>query len=248
MSKSDKLGLQIINLQSETEGCSDSQFFIKEKKFYRPDVIVIRADGIIFDVQNSLIDSIKQTYKYFTGKSLADKILLETLNLDFLCNHYQILHYLIEQYGFNFAMHDVESKFNEIYWNDSCGLINNETLIVNTESLVKINRHCKLILLSDTLDVQLQYRLHKFHLTQYFNFISSTNLNSNQNAISLLKEKFNTEKIWLVSNSINDMKLSVSENIWCVAINSFDDSSKMLFNNGADELYSDINEMLKKYC
>lgn len=242
-----KLGLNIVNTIKKTENDIESPFSLCEKNFNKPEIIIFQADNIIFDVKESKIKTLKDTYKYFTGKQLNDSELIYTQNLGGYSNKFDCTYHLIKQYGFNFSVDDIVNKYEQIYWNDAQGLIDNEYLLIDQNTLKELSSDYKLILYTDNNLEQTQYLLHKYSISNLFSAIFCTENNENNigKAISNAKETFCTSNICVISPNLDDIKATIKENVFGFAISNNKNTSMILENNGAFLVKETIQEIIK---
>lgn len=239
---SDKLGLEILSINNRTESFDDSQFFYKENIPSNIKVLAIKLDEIVFDVTTSRYVAIKQTYSYFTGKRISNDEINHVQYLGGYNDTCKLIKYLVEQYGFNFAYIDIANKYNEIYWNDSQGLINTESLLVTNKLLADLASEYQLVAVSERPMNETLFRLQLHSISQYFSEILSSSVDYSNNFIVDLKAKISDEKILVISDSVDDMKLAVAENVPAIAVCNPNNSQNIdiLINNGA---YCDIRHL-----
>ena len=246
--KNNKLGLEICNFIRKTESASTTQFFSDEKIFYYPEVLLINADNIIFNTDKSQNESIKLTYKYFTGKTLTDDLLFYTKNLGGYQDSCKLLKYLIEQYGFNFSIDDIETQYNSIYWNDAQGLIENEELLIRPEFLEQLSNRFTLVAISSSDVNQLSYKLHKYTIAKYFSLVDTCkSITNTTNPVITAKQNLQSDKICIVGASLDDMRLAIKENILGIAV-CYDTTTvlnSMLISNGAHKVCKNFYEIIR---
>lgn len=245
MCKSDKLGLNIIDITSKTERYENSQFLLKENPLYKPEILAIKLEDVIFDVNYSYLESIKQSYYYFTGKQISLAQINEAKALGGYCDNCALIKYLVEQYGFNFAYEDIVSKFKEIYWNDGQGHINQEQLLVEKSLLNKLSTDYRLVALTQDTLQEATFKLCLHSVEHYFTKIIASDSVSTGNIIKKTKIEMNSEKILLIGSSIDDMKLAVSENVPAIAICDSKELQliEILNNNGAHDVLPNLDRL-----
>ena len=245
MENSNKLGL-IIADSVEMQNKQSSALLDPDIQLYTPNTLIIKIDDVLVDTSISTNEAFKQTYKYFTGKHLMDSATTYTRFLGGFDNKFKLVHHLIEEYGFNFAYDDVVRKFQDIYWNDSQGLIDSENLIVSHTFLSELASRYRLIAVSDAPEIEIDFKLHKFNLNKYFSYVLQINqINVKDNLLSYIKDKFILDDFWFIGTSIDDMKMCINEGIIGIAVCMANDIElrTMLTNNGAYSVIESISSI-----
>lgn len=218
--------------------------------------IVIKADGVLFDTQNSRNQAIKDTYRYFTGKLLSDSDYEYAKNLGTKENDWALCRHLISEYGFNFSLYDITNYYQNLYWNDSLGLINNEIPVLNESLLNRLSSQYNVCVLSVYPYNELLYRLKEHNIEKYFaKVLAPISLKldtSTKSALEMCSDICENTQILYLCNNLHDTKsaYSLGINTLCVLPNNTtsetDTEKQILLNNGALSIVQRIDSFFEK--
>lgn len=217
------------------------------------DTIVFELDDVLVDVNNSSIETIKQTYENFTGQQLSYSEIQTAKQQGGFGNNWNLTHYLISSTGYYMPYGTIVEEFQKMYWNNGQGLIKNESLIIDKELLKKLAKKYTLAILTSRPKEEVQYTLNKFELEQYFsNIITMNDLpNNNQKPDTLGLDKIKKElcplNMYYLGSSTDDITCAKNYNIYAIGVlpplDKSDGLKDHFFVFGADYVINNVNEI-----
>lgn len=217
------------------------------------DTLVFDMDGVLVDVSDSYYAAVKYTYQYFTGKELSDEEIKTAKNQGGLNNDWDLTAHLIEKYGFNFAYEDIVTVFQQHYWNDGNGSINNETLLIDPKLLAYLAEKYNIALFTGRPREEALYTLKKFDLDRYFsvmvtmNDLSKSQQKPHPQGLNIIKDAFFTSRLIYFGDTVDDAKCAADFGAYGVGVlppsDKTEDYKKLLLENGDNDVIDNINNL-----
>lgn len=197
--------------------------FIGELLKVKP-LLIFDLDGTIFDVSESYIFAIKETFKYFTQREISDKEIYEIKNQGGMnCNWVAIKH-LLAKNGYEIDIIDIISVFQEMLCNPNNPLIDKEKLLISKDIFDELNKTYDMVIFSGRLKEEALYSLKKFNLENYFSyFVTSDDLPKNmlkphsRGVLEIIKHCPHND-IKFIGDSIDDIISGNSANIITIGV------------------------------
>jgi len=136
------------------------------------DGLVFDMDGVLVDVTNSYRTSIKQTAEYFLKREVSIDEVKKVKDMVGMNNDWDATYTLINNKNLEYTQ--VKQVFQNYYLGtaESNGLIDNETLLVTRETLIKMKDvYKKLGIATGRPKEEALYVLRKFNLLDLFNSV-----------------------------------------------------------------------------
>ena len=146
------------------------------------DLLIFDMDGIIFDITNSYIAAIAETFKYYTGEQIDKSEILYLKNLSGMSCNINVVMSLLEKYGYNLQTSEVAEIFHNFLFNSSNKkpLIDEERLLISKETFEEITEKYDLVIFSGRFKNEIYYSLNRFDIDKYFYyFVSADDLPKN---------------------------------------------------------------------
>lgn len=137
-------------------------------------MLVFDMDGVLVDARNSYRVTIEKTFEKFSGKKISQEDIQEAKNLGGLNNDWDLTMFLLEKEGIKVSYQDIVDVFQEIYWKDGKGLINNETPLFKEETLKSLSKDYNLSIFTGRLKNEAMFALNRFDAKKYFYPIITT--------------------------------------------------------------------------
>lgn len=146
---------------------------IKDTLKVKP-ALVFDMDGVLVDARNSYRVTIEKTYEHFTGKSVSQQEIQDAKNLGGLNNDWDLTQFLLKKAGYDVSYEDITNVFQQIYWNDGKGLINNETPLFDKKIFEELSKDYNLSIFTGRLKAEAMFALEKFGTVDLFYPILTT--------------------------------------------------------------------------
>lgn len=213
------------------------------------DVIVFDMDGVLVDVQNSYRLAIAETYKYFTKREISQEDIKAAKNLGGLNNDWDLTYHLLKSAGTWVPYDDIVEKFQQMYWNDGKGCINDESLIIDKTLLETLSQRYILAVFTGRPRVEAEFTLKKFDILKYFSKIVTMNdvPKERQKPDTLGLEKIRTSvfagKMLYVGDTVDDVKCAKEFRITGFGVAHTREQADLLLNNGAKFVLNSVNQL-----
>lgn len=216
--------------------------------------LVFDMDGVMIDVSRSYYEAIKHTYNHFTGKNLSDDQICDARKLGGLNNDWDLTEYLIKQSGFDFPYEKIVEVFQNHYWNDGQGSINEETLLIDDKLLAELSQKYNTAVFTGRPKQEALYTLSKFGIKQYFQKIVTMddlplNMQKPDTAgLMMIKNSFITDYLVYFGDTVDDAKCASNfVGTYGVGVlpptDKSDELKNLLLKTGAKAVINDINEL-----
>jgi histidinol-phosphate aminotransferase len=184
----------------------------KIKKVLTPKTsLVFDMDGVLVDARNSYRITIEKTYERITGKSVTQQEIQEAKNLGGLNNDWDLTKYLLEKAGHNVSYETIVDIFQDIYWKDGKGLINNETPLFNRDLFEKLSKKYNLAIFTGRLKTEAMFALNKFGVCDLFYPIITTDdiphgkCKPDPFGLNLMKQRTYSDKYYYFGDTKDDI-------------------------------------------
>lgn len=215
--------------------------------------LVFDMDGVLVNAGNSYRLTIEKTYEKFSGKSITQKEIQAAKNLGGLNNDWDLTKYLLEKDGINVSYNDIVDVFQDIYWNDGKGLINNENALFDKKIFEELSKNYNLSIFTGRLRAEAMFALHKFDAEDLFYPIITTDDipqgmgKPNPLGLNLIKDLMISNEYFYFGDTIDDILAAKSAEYAAVGILPPQDKSeeltKILKEKGADKVLASVNDI-----
>jgi len=197
--------------------------FIAELLKVKP-LLIFDIDGTIFDVSESYILAIKETFKHFARKDISLKEIYDIKNQGGMnCNWVAIKH-LLSKNGFDVDLIEIITVFQELLYNPQNTLLDNEKILISKEKFEELNKKYDLAIFSGRLKEEALYSLKRFEIDKYFNYyITSDDLPKNmlkphpKGVLKIIKHCPHKD-IKLIGSSVDDIIAGNSANVTTIGV------------------------------
>ena len=191
------------------------------------DVLIFNPDCVIFDIQDSFNRAIAQTVKHFANKEISSQEITHLENLGGFNHSYDIIRYLLEKYGYETEISEIEKVFQNIYYAPGC-LINEEKMFISKETLDELYAKYDMVLYSERTKRELEYSLKKFDIDKYFCYTITTD---DKEDFSDILTNCPYTSIKFICSNIQGVILGNSKNIETIGIVPPDSNEGDIINN-----------------
>ena len=138
------------------------------------DMLIFDIDGVIFDIINSHVVAIAETFKYFTGQEADKSEILRLKNLGGMSCDWDVALHLLKNSGYDIQMPELISVFQNFFFNPAYKtenkkyLIDEEKLLIPKETFEKITEKYDLVIFTGRLKDEINYSFNKFGIGKYF--------------------------------------------------------------------------------
>ncbi|MBQ9246509.1 histidinol-phosphate transaminase [bacterium] len=215
--------------------------------------LVFDMDGVLVDARNSYRVTIQKTYEKITGKTVSSEEIQRIKNMGGMNNDWDLTKYLVEQAGYNTTYDNIVEIFQEIYWNDGKGLVNNETPLFNKEILEQLSKEYNLSIFTGRLNKEAMFALNKFNAAELFYPIITTDDipidkgKPDSFGLNLTKEITLSNKYYYFGDTKDDIIAAKNAGYIPVGVLPPQDKSEKLINDlkaeGAKYILNSINDI-----
>lgn len=213
------------------------------------DVIVFDMDGVLVDVGKSYRMAIAETYKYFSKRSISQDDIQNAKNLGGLNNDWDLTYHLLKAAGTWVPYDDIVEKFQELYWNNGKGCINDEILIADPKLLKALSERYILAVFTGRPKIEAEFTLKKFDILKYFSKIVTMNDLPKERqkpdtlGLEMIKNAVYAGKMLYVGDTIDDVKCAKEFRITGFGVAHTREQADMLLNNGAKYVINNVNQL-----
>lgn len=215
--------------------------------------LVFDMDGVLVDARNSYRVTIEKTFEKFAGKKVSQEEIQAAKNLGGLNNDWDLTMYLLKKEGINVSYEDIVEVFQEIYWNDGKGLINNETPLFDKKVLEELSQKYNLSIFTGRLKAEAMFALEKFGAKDLFYPILTTDDiphgmgKPNPYGLNLTKEITLSSSYTYFGDTSDDILAAKSAGYKAVGVLPPQDKSKELIQSlqdkGANFIINTVNDI-----
>lgn len=227
---------------------------IKETLKIKP-ALVFDMDGVLVDARNSYRVTIEKTYEHFTGKTVPQQEIQDAKNLGGLNNDWDLTQYLLKKAGYDVSYEDITDVFQQIYWNDGKGLINNETPLFDKKIFEELSKDYNLSIFTGRLRAEAMFALEKFGAVDLFYPILTTDDipfgmgKPNPYGLNLTKEKTIASSYTYFGDTSDDILAAKAAGYTAIGVLPPQDKSQKLIDSlksmGATATLNSINDITK---
>lgn len=216
--------------------------------------IVFDIDGVLIDVSNSYRIAVQKTYEKFTGKFLESSEIQAVKNQGGFNNDWDLTFYMVSQAGVDVGYEDIVEEFQNIYWNGGCGVINDEEILINLDTLETLSKNYVLAVFTGRPRQEAEYALNKFNIKHYFSkIITMDDVPKDKQkpdtcGLSLIENALKGSKIYYLGDTVDDMKCASNFNATAIGVLPPSDKSDglkdLLYLSKANYVINDVNEII----
>ena len=140
---------------------------IKETLKVKP-ALVFDMDGVLVDARLSYRVAIEKTYEKFAGKKVSQEEIQAAKNLGGLNNDWDLTKFLLDKENINVSYKEIVDVFQEIYWNDGNGVINNEEPLFDRKIFEELSKDYNISIFTGRLRAEAMFALEKFNAVDLF--------------------------------------------------------------------------------
>lgn len=217
--------------------------------------LVFDMDGVLIDVRKSFRKAIKETYKFFTQKEVQEEEIKELKNTGGYNNDWDLTEFLILKSGKKIKKEKIVQKFEEFYWNNSNGFINNELPIFDKQQLEELSKKYNLVIFTGRPKKEALYTLELFKIKDLFSTIITMDdvgldhQKPDTKGFELIKQRIFYDDIKYFGDTVDDMICGTNAQIPVIGVLPPQDKTeilkKSLKNNGAMLVLDNITEIEK---
>lgn len=217
--------------------------------------LVFDMDGVLIDVRKSFRKAIKETYKFFTQKEVQEEEIKELKNIGGYNNDWDLTEFLILKSGKKIKKEKIIQKFEEFYWNNSNGFINNELPIFDKQQLEELSKKYNLVIFTGRPQKEALYTLELFKIKDLFSTIITMDdvgldhQKPDTKGFELIKQRIFYDDIKYFGDTVDDMICGTNAQIPVIGVLPPQDKTeilkKSLKNNGAMLVLDNITEIEK---
>lgn len=225
---------------------------IKQALKIKP-ALVFDMDGVLVDAGNSYRATIQKTYEQLTGKSITPQEIQDAKNLGGLNNDWDLTKYLLNKSGFEVSYEKITEIFQQIYWNDGKGLINNENHLFNKELFNELSKDYQLAIFTGRLREEALYALERFNSKELFYPIITTDDipfgkgKPDSYGLNLMKDLTYASEYYYFGDTKDDITAAKNAGYKAIGVLPPQDKSDWLKDNlksnGADYILNSVNDI-----
>lgn len=224
---------------------------------YKP-TCVFDMDGVLIDVSDSYNQAIKETIFYFAKKIVSDEDISNAKKLGGLNNDWVLTFHFLKKFGIDVDFKDVIEKFQNFYFENGDGLINQEKLMIDFKVLSQLSSKFHIALFTGRPKQEAFFALKKFEIEKFFDtIVTMDDLPQNcQKPHPMGLEKIFAESLtnemFYFGDTIDDINCALAFNlkktkkivhpIGIVPAYRNHSLECVLKNSGAEKVFFDINE------
>ncbi len=215
--------------------------------------LVFDMDGVLVNATKSYRIAIEKTYEKYTGKKINPIEIQNVKNMGGMNNDWDLTKYLIEQEGISISYEQMVETFQEFYWNDGNGLINNEEPLFNREFFEKLTEKYNLSIFTGRLKQEAMYAIKRFNAEDLFYPIITTDdipqgrEKPDPYGLNLTKMITIGKDYYYFGDTVDDMKAASEAGYYPVGVlppqDKSDDLKQKLKQFGAKKVINSVNEL-----
>ena len=215
--------------------------------------LVFDMDGVLLNATQSYRVAIQKTFEYFSGKKLDVSEIQEIKNQGGYNNDWYLTEYLLKKHGFTVSREDVINKFQEFYWDNGNGLINNEDFLMDKKLLQELSLSFNLAIFTGRVNQEATYTLKKNDVLEcFYPIITMQDLPDDRQKPDILglekiKDAIITDKMYYFGDTVDDVKCAANANVVSIGVlppqDKSDELTEALKNHGANVVLNSINDV-----
>ncbi len=132
------------------------------------DTIAFDMDGVLIDASKSYRLAVKETFQYFSSKEISYEKIQDAKNLGGLNNDWDLTDFLLKKEGISIDKDILIERFQQIYWNEGRGLIQNEELLIDKKLLGELSKKYNLAIFTGRPKQEAEFALKLNGIFDYF--------------------------------------------------------------------------------
>ncbi len=215
--------------------------------------LVFDMDGVLIDARNSYRKAVEKTYEKYTGKTISHDEIQNAKNMGGLNNDWDLTQYFLKKAGYDIPYENIVETFNDFYWNNAKGFINNEELLFDKELFEELSQEYNLSIFTGRLKHEALFAVEKFKLDSIFYPIITTDDipegmgKPNPYGLNLTRQNIIAEKFYYFGDTPDDMKAAKDAGYIGIGVLPPQDKSSelesILKSNGAKLVIKSVNDI-----
>ena len=218
-----------------------------------PEVIVFDMDGVLVEVMQSYRETIRETVRHFTGKTVTHDLIQDFKNAGGWNNDWLLSHRLIHDLGVDVEYPAVVDYFNRIFLGENGdGLILKEQWMPRNGLLEKLGQHASLAIFTGRAKYEADATLTRCAPRIRFDPLvtddSVANPKPAPDGLLLIKQHFPEKRIWYLGDTVDDARSAQAAEVPFIGVSTphnprHAEITDILRKHGAFAVISDINEL-----
>ncbi len=217
-----------------------------------PDVLVFDMDGVLVEVMQSYRESIRETVRHFTGKTVSHDVIQDFKNAGGWNNDWLLSHRLIQDEGVKVEYQEVVDYFNRVFLGENGdGLILREQWMPRNGLLEKLSRRATLAIFTGRARYEAEATLTRCAPDIRFDPIvtddSVANPKPAPDGLLLIKQRYPDKRIWYLGDTVDDARSAQAAEVPFIGVSTphnprHTEITEILRQHGVFEVLTDINE------
>ncbi len=218
-----------------------------------PDILVFDMDGVLVEVMQSYRESIRETVRHFTGKTVSHDVIQDFKNAGGWNNDWLLSHRLIQDEGVKVEYQEVVDYFNRVFLGENGdGLILREQWMPRNGLLEKLSRRATLAIFTGRARYEAEATLTRCAPDIRFDPIvtddSVANPKPAPDGLLLIKQRYPDKRIWYLGDTVDDARSAQAAEVPFIGVSTphnprHTEITEILRQHGAFEVITDINEL-----
>ncbi|HMJ60972.1 MAG TPA: HAD family hydrolase [Bryobacteraceae bacterium] len=218
-----------------------------------PEVIVFDMDGVLVEVMQSYRETIRETVRHFTGKTVAHDLIQDFKNAGGWNNDWLLSHRLIHDLGVKVEYPAVVDYFNRIFLGENGdGLILREQWMPRNGLLENLSQHAVLAIFTGRAKYEAEATLTRCAPRIQFDPLitddSVANPKPAPDGLLLIKQHYPDKRIWYLGDTVDDARSAQAAEVPFIGVSTphnprHAEITDILRKHGAFEVISDINDL-----
>lgn len=215
--------------------------------------LVFDMDGVLINAKNSYRVAIEKTYEHFAKETISQEEIQKAKNLGGLNNDWDLTQYLLNKKGINPTYKEIVNVFQDIYWKDGKGVINDENELFDKNLFENLSKKYNLAIFTGRLRAEAYFALEKFKVKDYFYPILTTDdipegkCKPDSYGLNYIKEHTIANNYYYFGDTIDDVTCAKNANYIEIGVLPPQDKSEELTQSlkskGAKFVLQSINEL-----
>ncbi|MBE7705281.1 MAG: histidinol-phosphate transaminase [Cyanobacteria bacterium SIG29] len=215
--------------------------------------LVFDMDGVLINAKNSYRVAIEKTYEHFAKETISQEEIQKAKNLGGLNNDWDLTQFLLNKKGINPSYKEIVNVFQDIYWKDGKGVINDENELFDKDLFDNLSKKYNLAIFTGRLRAEAYFALEKFNVKDYFYPILTTDdipegkCKPDSYGLNYIKEHTIANNYYYFGDTIDDITCAKNANYVEIGVLPPQDKSEELTQSlkskGAKFVLQSINEL-----
>lgn len=225
---------------------------IKEVLKIKPS-LVFDMDGVLIDARNSYRVAVQKTFEKFSGKTITFEDIQTAKNQGGLNNDWDLTQYFLKKEGINIEYEKIVETFNNFYWNDGNGLINDENSLFDRNLFLELKKYYNISIFTGRLRHEAQFAIEKYKMENIFYPVITTGDipencgKPNPYGLNLTKEITISNKYYYFGDTPDDIRAANAAGFIAIGVLPPQDKSEklkeILFSVGAKYVLNSVNDI-----